>query len=105
MDIQLDGGEKQIVKAIGVGGGTTMTGGQLLVHVVGMEEAEFISTLKGLLMMGYVLADKQSFHSFKDIEQAEFRVNAGYARDLKEALDPRLKQERKDQKGRRVRRQ
>jgi hypothetical protein len=69
-----------------------------------MEEAEFVSVLKGLLMMGYILADKQSFHDLKDVEHAEFRVNAGYARDLKEALDPRLKQERKDQKNRRVRR-
>jgi hypothetical protein len=69
-----------------------------------MEEAEFISTLKGLLSFGYVLADKQAFHDFKDVQNAEFRINAGYARDLKEALDPRLKRERKEQKSRRVRR-
>jgi hypothetical protein len=55
--------------------------------------------------MGYVLADKQSFHDFHDVEHSEFRVNAGYARDLKEALDPRLKRERKDQRNRRVRRE
>jgi len=104
MDINLDGGEKEILKAIGIGG-AAISGKQLLSCVVGMEEAEFLSTLKGLLMMGYVLADKQSFHDFQDIQQAEFRVNAGYARDLKEALDPRLKRERKEQKNRRVRRE
>ncbi len=104
MDINLDGGEKEILKAIGIGG-AVISGKHLLDCVSGMEEAEFISTLKGLLMTGYVLADKQSFHDFKDIEVAEFRVNAGYARDLKEALDPRLKRERKEQRGRRVRRE
>jgi hypothetical protein len=103
MDIQLDGGEKQMIKAIGIGG-TAITGDKLITAVPGMEEAEFVSTLKGLLNLGYVLADKQAFHDLKDVEHAEFRVNAGYARDLKEAIDPRLKAERKEQRGRRVRR-
>jgi hypothetical protein len=70
-----------------------------------MAEAEFLSTLRGLLMMGYVLADKQSFHEFHDVEFAEFHVNSGYAKDLKEAMDPRLRRERKAQRLRRVRRQ
>jgi hypothetical protein len=103
MDINLDGGEKEILKAIGTSG-APISGRQLLDTAVGMEEAEFISTLKGLLSFGYVLADKQAFHDFKDVQNAEFRINAGYARDLKEALDPRLKRERKEQKSRRVRR-
>jgi hypothetical protein len=55
--------------------------------------------------MGYVLADKQSFHNFDDVEHAEFHVNSGYAKDLKEALDPRLRRERKERKNRRARRQ
>lgn len=105
MDINLDGGEKEILKAIGVGGATSISGSQLLAKVGGFEEAEFISSIKGLLNSGYILADKQSFHDFKDIEVAEFRVNASYARDLKEALDPRLKLARKEQKSRRVRRE
>jgi hypothetical protein len=104
MDINLDGGEKEILKAVGTSG-SPMSGKNLLARVTGMEEAEFISTMRGLLMMGYLLADKQSFHTFEDVELAEFRINSGYARDLKEALDPRLKRERKEQRGRRVRRQ
>jgi hypothetical protein len=104
MDINLDGGEKEILKAIGTSG-AAISGRQLMATVTGMEEAEFISTLKGLLSFGYVLADKQSFHEFKDVENAEFRMNAGYMRDLKEALDPRLKRERANQKSRRVRRE
>lgn len=70
-----------------------------------MEEAEFLDTLRGLLNFGYVLADKQAFHDMEDVEQAEFRVNAGYSRDIKEALDPRLKRARKEQRTRRTRRQ
>jgi hypothetical protein len=104
MEINLDGGEKEILKAIGLGG-SNISGKQLLEKVNGMEEAEFVSTLRGLLMMGYILADKQSFHNFDDVEHADFHVNSGYARDLKEAMDPRLRRERKEQKNRRVRRQ
>jgi hypothetical protein len=104
MDINLDGGEKEIIKAIGIGG-APIGGKQLLAQVTGMEEAEFLSTLRGLLDFGYVLADKQAFHDFNDVEHAEFRINAGYARDIKEALDPRLKRARMEQKKRRVRRE
>jgi len=104
MEINLDGGEKDILKAIGLHG-MSITGKQLLEKAGGMEEAEFISTLRGLMMMGYVLADKISFHDFDDVEHANFHVNSGYARDLKEALDPRLQRLRKEQRNRRIRRQ
>lgn len=104
MEINLDGGEKEILKAIGLGG-TNTTGIQLLERVPGMDEAEFVSTLRGLMTMGYILADKQSFHDFDDVEHAEFHVNSGYARDLKEAMDPRFRQERRERRNRRVRRQ
>jgi len=104
MEINLDGGEKEILKAIGLGG-SNITGKQLIERVGGMEEAEFVSTIRGLLMVGYVLADKQSFHNYDDVEHAEFHVNSGYAKDLKEALDPRLRRERKNQRNRRARRQ
>jgi hypothetical protein len=104
MEINLDGGEKEVVKAIGLGG-SNVTGKQLIERVNGLEEAEFVSIIRGLIMMGYVLADKQSFHNFDDVEHAEFHVNSGYAKDLKEALDPRLRRERKERKNRRARRQ
>jgi hypothetical protein len=104
MDINLDGGEKEILKAIGLGG-SNVTGKQLVEKVGGMDELEFVATLRGLIMMGYVLATKQSFHNYDDVEHAEFHVNSGYARDLKEAMDPRLRRERKEQKNRRTRRQ
>jgi hypothetical protein len=103
MEINLDGGEKEVLKAVGLSG--SIGGRDLLVRVPGLDQAELISVLKGLLNCGYLLADKQAFHDFKDVENAEFRVNAGYAKDLKEALDPRLKKERDDKKSRRVRRE
>jgi len=104
MEINLDGGEKEILKAIGLGG-NNCTGKMLLEKAPGMDEAEFVSTLRGLMTMGYILADKQSFHDFEDVEHAEFHVNSGYAKDLKEAMDPRFRRERKEQRNRRVRRQ
>jgi len=103
MDINLDGGEKDLIKAMGLGG-NNITGKQLIEKAGGMEEAEFVSTLRGLLTMGYVLADKISFHNFDDVEHANFHVNSGYAKDLKEALDPRLRRERLQRRNRRVRR-
>jgi hypothetical protein len=103
MEINLDGGEKEILKAIGLGG-SNLGGKLLLERCPGMAEAEFVSTLRGLMMMGYLLADKQSFHNFDDVEHAEFHVNSGYAKDLKEAMDPRLRAELRQRKNRRTRR-
>jgi hypothetical protein len=103
MEINLDGGEKEIIKAIGVGG-SGISGRQLLERISEMEEAELISTIKGLLNVGYIMADKQSFHDIEDVERAEFNVNSGYSRDLKEALDPQLRKDA-NQRSRRVRRE
>jgi hypothetical protein len=99
-EIQLDGGEVSMVKAIGVGGGT-MSGDELVERVVGMESAEFIDTLQGLIMMGYVNSDRQSFHSLDDVKSAHFHVNSGYAKALREAVDPRFKPEKKSRRVRR----
>lgn len=100
-EIHLDGGEVQMLKGIGLGG-SNISGEQLIERVTGMEEAEFIETLKGLMMMGYVIADKQSFHGFEDVERAEFHVNSGYSKDLREAIEP---SRRPQQRSRRVRRE
>ncbi|SRR5581483_6243418 len=101
LEIHLDGGETQMIKAIGIGG-SNISGEALLERVNGMEEAEFLDTLKGLITMGYVMSDKQSMHNFEDVKRAEFHVNSGYAKALKEAVDPRF---RPQKKSRRVRRE
>lgn len=100
MDINLDGGENTILKAIGTGG-TTVSGTTLLGRIPNMEVAEIIDTLKGLIAFGYVSTDAGSIQTLEDLEKAEFQINSGYAKDIKEALDPRPQ----PVKSRRVRRE
>jgi len=86
-EINLDGGEVSVIKALGFSGETTgedlMTklGGELLV-------AELIDTLKGLMAIGYVEADKSGFYKEDDLKVVHFQVNSGYSKDLREALNP-----------------
>lgn len=101
-EIHLDGGEVTILKAIGLGG-TIVSGETLLERVHGLEEAEIMDTIRGLIMLGYLMSDKRSLYDLKDVSVANFHVNSGYARELKEALDPRMR--RKPQRSRRVRRE
>ncbi len=103
MDINLDGGEKAVLKAIGIGG-SGISGKTLLERVTGMEDAELIDTIRGLMTIGYLISDKQSIHEVADIEHAEFNINSGYSRELKEALDPGGRREA-PQRSRRVRRE
>jgi hypothetical protein len=88
MEINLDGGEISILKALGLGG-SEVEGEILLERLPQLEPAELLDTLKGLLMLGYVSADKSSsLGSLEDMKKLHFRVNSGYSKDLKEALDP-----------------
>ncbi len=100
-EINLDGGEVTVLKAIGLSG-THVSGEQLIKNVPGFEDAELIDTLQGLMMTGYVISDKHSFHTRKELEQANFNVNTGYIRELRDALDP---SRRPEKKSRRVRRE
>lgn len=100
-EIHLDGGEITILKAVGVGG-TTITGDQLIERVSTLEEAELVDALDGLISSGYLLADTQSLRTMDDVKRASFHVNSGYARELKDALDP---QRRPSKPSRRVRRE
>ena len=58
-----------------------------------MEEAEFLDELGGLVPLGYVLPDKVNVRTMEDVERAVFGVNASYARDLKDALNPGRRKE------------
>ncbi len=98
-DIQLDGGEISVIKALGTGGGE-VTGEVLLTRISSMSVHEMADVLKSLIMMGYVDADKRSFHGEEEFKATNFHVNSGYARDLREALDPQP-----EQRSRRVRRE
>ena len=86
-EINLSGGEISLLKTIGLSGAPSY--GKLLVdHVGEIEQAEFLDDLNGLIELGYVLADKVSIRTIEDVQRTVFRVNASYARDLKEALHP-----------------
>ena len=86
-EINLSGGEITLLKTLGLSG--TPTPGRLLVERIGeMEQAAFLDDLTGLISLGYVLVDKVNVRTMEDVERAIFRVNASYARDLKDALHP-----------------
>ncbi|HLW34043.1 MAG TPA: hypothetical protein VKS98_00130 [Chthoniobacterales bacterium] len=86
-EINLSGGEITLLKSLGLSGSPNP--GRLLLEQMGeMAEAEFLDDLTGLIGQGYVLADKVNVRTMEDVERAVFRVNASYARDLKEAIRP-----------------
>lgn len=99
-DINLDGGEISVIKALGLSG-TELDGATLAEKVGDMATAELIDSLQGLVGIGYVEADKSTFHNKEEFEKTHFRVNSGYARDLKDSLDPKPE----PKKSKRVRRE
>ena len=99
-EIQLNGGEITILKAIGVSG-SAMGGKFLLERIEEVEAGEFIDTLDGVLAMGYLLATKVNIKTLEDVERTSFRVNPSYAHDLKDALDPSRRREATKQRRRR----
>ena len=100
-EINLDGTEVSILKAIGFGS-AEVSGQALAMLVADLEPAEVIDTVKGLVAMGYVSCDNPSLQSREEFEKANFHINSGYARELKESLKPST---RPPQKSRRVRRE
>ena len=99
-EIKLSGGEITLLKTLGLSG--TPVHGKILLERIGeMEQAELLDEVNGLISQGYVLCDKVNVRTTEDIERAVFRVNASYARDLRDALNP---SRRREEKGRRRRR-
>ncbi len=99
-EIQLDGCEISIIKALGLGSGE-IDGATLIERCADLEFAELLDTIKGLVALGYVETDGQSLHNKEEMEKAHFHVNSGYSKDLKDALDPR----EEPKKSKRVRRE
>ena len=98
-DINLSGGEITLLKTMGLSG--TPTYGKVLSEQIGeIDQAEFVDELNGLIELGYVLCDRVNVRTMEDVERAVFRVNASYARDLKDAIQPSRRRER-DQRRRR----
>jgi len=99
-EINLDGGEITVLKALGLS--SSPMAGKLLLQRVEMENAEFLETLSGLIDLGYVLSSKVNVIKIEDVEYSFFRVNPSYARDLREALHGKRRDEHRA--GRRRRR-
>lgn len=99
-DINLDGSEISIIKAIGLSGGGIL-GEALLEKMPDLMPAELSDTLQGLIAMGYIDCDRSSLHSTEELEKAHLSVNSGYAHQLKEAINPKPEKP----KSRRVRRE
>src|SRR5437588_746135 len=86
-EIQLDGAEISIIKALGASS-SEIDGGTLISRCQELEVCEIVDALRGLMAQGYVEADSNCFYSEDDMEEVNFRINSGYSKDLKEAIDP-----------------
>ncbi|MDB6155344.1 MAG: hypothetical protein JWL90_3797 [Chthoniobacteraceae bacterium] len=100
-EINLDGVEVSILKALGTGGGDT-AGETLLSRLEGLEFAEVLDSIEGMISIGYVSSDRVAIRKREEFEKAAFYVNSGYARDLKNALEPVT---REKPRSRRIRRE
>jgi hypothetical protein len=91
-EINLSGGEITLLKAMGLSG-SAVQGKQLMDKMGDLETAEILDELNGLIMLGYVLSSKVNIGSIEDVERSFFRVNASYARDLRNAINPGRRRE------------
>ena len=86
-ELHLSGGEITILKAMGLSG-SPVQGRQLLERLGEMESDELLDDLNGLIMLGYVVADRSQFRTKEAMEQSAFHVDANYARDLRDSITP-----------------
>ncbi len=99
-EINLSGGEITLLKTMGLSG-MPVYGKQLVEKIGEMETAEFLDELNGLVSLGYVLCDKVNVRTMEDVERSVFRVNASYARDLRDAIQPGRRREKQQRRRRR----
>lgn len=85
-NINLDGGEISVIRALGFGG-APMLGADLKSRVGSLGEAELFEILQTLGALGYISSSPE-LSGMGEVDKTQFYVNPGYARDLKEALDP-----------------
>ena len=80
-----------MLKALGLSGG--MVGGKALMdRLGGMEMAEVVDALDGLMMLDYVSSNLDAIKSVDDLKRGSFSVNTSMLRDLREALAPQKKE-------------
>ena len=84
--INLDGGEISIIRALGFSG-SPMQGRDLKGRIGRMSDSDLADCLKMMIALGYISATPE-LDDAKDLDKAAFTVNSGYARALKEAMEP-----------------
>lgn len=90
-----------MLKALGLSG-APLHGELFIARLKELEPAEFMDTLTGLIMSGYVLSSKVNIAKIEEVAYSSFRVNPAYGRDLRDSL--RGGGRRTDQRERRRRR-
>ena len=93
-EIDLDGGEITMLKALGTSG-TPMVGKILRRQVSDMGDPEFVETLAGLMDRGYVMSSKVNVMKIEDVPHSFFRTNPSYSRDLRDAMRPGSRRDEK----------
>src|SRR5262245_16841731 len=99
-EIQLDGMETTIIKALGISG-SMLDGATLLERCQPMEFGDVAGVLRGLMDLGFVECDVESFGDEAHFKNLHFNVNSGYSKELRQALDPKDE----EPKSKRVRRE
>ena len=87
-EIQLDGAEITIVKALG-SSSSEVDGATLIERCQGLDFAELVDALKGLMAQGFVDGDSNAFYNEEEMEKVHFRINSGYSKELKDATEER----------------
>ena len=85
-NINLDGGDVNIIRALGFSG-TQMSGYELKMRIERMSNDDLAEALKMLVSLGYVTSTPEMDGS-EEIDQIQFAVNSGYAKALHEAIEP-----------------
>lgn len=84
--INLDGGEISIIRALGFSG-TQMLGRDLKGRAGGMSDGDLADCLSTLISLGYVTSTPD-LDAGEEIDKVAFAVNSGYAKALREAIEP-----------------
>ena len=84
--INLDGGEITIIRALGFAG-AQMLGRDLKGRVGRMSDNDLAECLQTLVALGYI-SSTPDLDRVENIDKALFSVNSGYAKALREAIEP-----------------
>jgi hypothetical protein len=84
--INLDGGEVSIIRALGFSG-AQMLGRDLKGKVGRMTDDDLAESLKMMIALGYISATPELDRP-EELDKTAFAVNSGYAKLLREAIDP-----------------